>query len=315
MVAVADEPAAASVKHRGPVALALGAALGEVLSCLPALVLAWLCLRVAESWHAAGGDMKVSILFGPALANDLLSLLRYGFLFVLGAPLLALVPAPRWRRALLGVCWSPLLAAQAGLLQYHWVAGVPLGADLFGYTGAEVATTVGGGWRANAPLVLALVSALAVLWLTLRVCGRPWWPRADARRSLFFGAVSLLAFAFLPDHYGPATAQSEASIDYLLNKTAYFADRNLAHLMGSGGGAAVEHRSGELPWTGKDARYPFLRRERTPDTLGPMFERRAGTPPNLVFLIVDGLGRNFSGPGARLGSFTPFLDELAGRSL
>jgi phosphoglycerol transferase MdoB-like AlkP superfamily enzyme len=38
-------------------------------------------------------------------------------------------------------------------------------------------------------------------------------------------------------------------------------------------------------------------------------------PPNLVFIIVEGLGRNFSGPGARLGSFTPFLDELAGRSL
>jgi len=315
MVAVADKPAAAPVRERGPLARALGAALGEVLGCVAALVLAWLCLRVAESWHAAGGEMKVSILFGPALANDLLSLLRYGFVFVLGAPLLALVPAPRWRRALLGACWSLLLAAQAGLLQYHWIAGVPLGADLFGYTGAEVATTVGGGWRADAPLVLALVAALAVLWLALGACGRPWWPRADARRSLLFGAVSLLAFVFLPDHYAPSAAQSEASIDYLLNKTAYFADRNLAHLMGSGGGGAVDHRAGELPWAGKDARYPFLHPERTPDTLGPLFERRAGTPPNLVFIIVEGLGRNFSGPGARLGSFTPFLDELAGRSL
>lgn len=315
MVAVADKPAAAPAKHRGPAARALGAALGEVLGCLPALVLAWLCLRVAESWHAAGGDMKVSILFGPALANDLLSLLRYGFLFVLGAPLVALVPAPRWRRALLGVCWSLLLVAQAGLLQYHWVAGVPLGADLFGYTSAEVATTVAGGWRADVPLVAALACALAVLWLALRACGRPWWPRADARSSLIFGAASLLAFAFLPDHYAPTAAQSEASIDYLLNKTAYFADRNLAHLMGSGGGAAGEPRSGELPWAGKDGRYPFLHPERTPDTLGPLFERRAGTPPNLVFIIVEGLGRNFSGPGARLGSFTPFLDELAGRSL
>ena len=315
MVAVADKPAAAPVKDRSPLARALGAALGEVLSCLPALVLAWLCLRVAESWHAAGGDMKVSILFGPALANDLLSLLRYGFLFVLGAPLLALAPAPGWRRVLLGACWSLLLVVQAGLLQYHWVAGVPLGADLFGYTGAEVATTVGGGWRADAPLVLALACALAVLWLALRACGRPWWPRADARRTLVAGALSLLAFAFLPDHYAPGAAQSEASIDYLLNKAAYFADRNLAHLMGSTGGAAVEHRSGELPWAGKDARYPFLHPERTPDTLGPLLERRAGAPPNLVFIIVEGLGRNFSGPGARLGSFTPFLDELAGRSL
>ncbi|QNA91121.1 LTA synthase family protein [Massilia sp. Dwa41.01b] len=55
--------------------------------------------------------------------------------------------------------------------------------------------------------------------------------------------------------------------------------------------------------------------ERTPDTLGPLFNPQAGKPPKIVFIIVEGLGRTFSGPGARLGSFTPFLDELAGRSL
>jgi hypothetical protein len=80
--------------------------------------------------------------------------------------------------------------------------------------------------------------------------------------------------------------------------------------------APTEQGKGELPWDGKDPRYPFLHMERTPDTLGPLFAVRPGTPPpNLVFIIVEGLGRTFSGPGARLGSFTPFLDELAGRSL
>jgi phosphoglycerol transferase MdoB-like AlkP superfamily enzyme len=313
MVAVADKPPA-PLKQVGPVRRALGAALCEVLSCLPALMLAWLCLRVAETSHVAG-EIKVSILFGPAIANDLLALLRYGFLFVLGAPLLALVPARRWRIALLGLCWSLLLAGQAGLLQYQWIAGVPLGADLFGYTRAEVATTVGGGWRVYPPLVVALLSALAVLWVALNACSRAWWPRSGARRALIAGALSLLAFAFLPDHFAPPAAQSEASIAYLLNKMAYFGDRNLAHVAGTGDAAELEHGKGDLPWTGKDPRYPFAHAERTPDTLGPLFERQSATPPNLVFIIVEGLGRNFSGPGARLGSFTPFLDELAGRSL
>jgi hypothetical protein len=316
MVAVADKPAV-PVKEAGPVGRALGAALADVLSCLPALMLAWLCLRVAETWHAAGGEVKVSILFGPALANDLLSLLRYGFLFVLGAPLLAVAPARRWRFKLLGVLWSLLLAAQAGLLQYHWIAGVPLGADLFGYTRAEVATTVAGGWQIAPSLALSLAAALAVLWLVLRACGRPWWPRPSVRQVLMAGGASLLALAFLPDHFAPPAAQSEASIGYLLNKTAYFGDRNLAHVLGvpvAAAGTALAPGKGELPWSGKDPRYPFLRAERTPDTLGPLLETRAGTPPNIVFVIVEGLGRSFSGPGARLGSFTPFLDELAGRS-
>jgi hypothetical protein len=314
MVAAVDKPAAPAKEH-GPLRRALGAALGDVASCLPALVLAWLCLRMAETWHVAGGEIKVSILFGPALANDLLSLLRFGFLFVLGAPLLALVPARRWRIALLGGLWSLLLAGQVGLLQYHWIAGVPLGADLFGYTRAEVATTVGGGWRVDAPLALAFLAALAVLWVALNACGRAWWPRASARHAIAAGLASVLAFAFLPDRFAPAAARSEASVDYLLNKTAYFADRNLAHLTGARAALPLEQGKGQLPWSGKDPRYPFLHPERTPDTLGPLFERKADTPPNLVFIIVEGLGRNFSGPGARLGSFTPFLDELAGRSL
>jgi hypothetical protein len=318
MVAVSSKPAAPA-KEVGPVRRALGTALGDVLSCLPALLLAWLCLRVAETWHAAGGEVAVSSLFGPALANDLLSLLRYGFVLVLGAPLLALVSRQRWRMALLGVVWSLLLAAEAGLLQYHWIAGVPLGADLFGYTRAEVSTTVAGGWRADPALVLALVSALAVLWVLLNACMQSWWPRAGARAALVAGAASLLAFAFLPDHFTPAIVRNEAGADYLLNKAAYFADRNLAHLAGARAGMASSTAAGQgkggLPWAGPDARYPFLHPERTPDTLGPLFERRTTTPPNLVFIIVEGLGRNFSGPGARLGSFTPFLDELAGRSL
>ena len=314
MVAVAEKPAA-PVKELGPVRRALATALGDMLSCLPALMLAWLCLRVLETWHVAGGEIKVSTMFGPALANDLLSLLRYGFVFVLGAPLLALAPARRWRMALLGLAWSLLLVFEAGLLQYQWIAGVPLGADLFGYTRAEVATTVAGGWRVDPPLVVSLLFALAALWIVLNICKHAWWPRAGARRTLAAGAASLLAFACLPDHFAPPNAQSEATVDYLRNKMAYFADRNLAHLAGPSGADAQEPGAGELPWSGKDPRYPFVHPERTPDTLGPLLARPSATPPNLVFIIVEGLGRNFSGPGARLGSFTPFLDELAGRSL
>jgi hypothetical protein len=263
---VADQ-AALAVKAPAPVRRSVARALGEVLSCLPALMLAWLCLRLAETWHAAGGETKVAILFGPALANNVLSLLRYGFLFVLGAPLLSLIPTRRRRVAVLGALWSVLLTAHAGLLQYHSVAGVPLG----------------GGWRVDPPLPLALAFALAVLWAGLSACERDWWPRAGVRRALVAAAASLLAFAFPPGDVAPTAAPAPAK--------------------------------GELPWAGANPRYPFLHPERTPDTLGPLLERRADTPPNLVFIIVEGLGRNFSGPGARLGSFTPFLDELAGRSL
>lgn len=291
----------------------LGGALATTLECLPALLAGWLVLRIAETIHAGAGGVKASVLFGPALANDLLALARYGFVLLLVAAPLALLRR-RGRVLALGIVWGLLLAVQTALLQYHWSAGVLLGADLFGYTRAEIATTLGGRSQPGVGLVAAFVLALAALVAVLWASGRAWWPRARGRAALAAALLSIGAYNVLPDHFAPPNADTEAGIDFVRNKMAYFADRSIAHVAGERGGGAHERAKG-LPWTGEDPRYPFAHAERTPDTLGPLFNTRAGTPPNLVFIIVEGLGRSFSGPGARFGSFTPFLDELAGRSL
>lgn len=298
----------------GKVRARVKGALATAFETLPALVAGWLVLRIAETLHAGAGGIKVSVLFGPALANDLLALARYAFVFVLGAVPLALLPRRRWRVAALGIVWGLLLAVQAGLLQYHWTAGVPLGADLFGYTRAEIATTLGGRAQPGGGLVIAYVLALAALAGVLVASFQPWWPRARARAALVAALLSIVAYNVLPDHFAPPSADTEAGLDYLRNKMAYFADRSVDHVAGERGAGTHEQAQG-LPWTGTDPRYPFAHAERTPDTLGPLFDTKPGTPPNLVFIIVEGLGRSFSGPGARFGSFTPFLDELAGRSL
>lgn len=60
--------------------------------------------------------------------------------------------------------------------------------------------------------------------------------------------------------------------------------------------------------------YPFLRKDNTPDLLGKYIT--AGTKhPNVVIIIVESLARAYSGEGAYLKSFTPFLDSLASQSL
>ena len=137
-------PRTAAPRAPSRLGAALTRAFATTLECLPALMLAWLCLRVVESWHAALAGLRVSVLFGPALANDLLALARHGFVFLIGGLVLVFTPSRRWRVLTLGVLWSLLLAAEAGLVAYHWTAGAPLGADLFGYSRAEIATTLGG---------------------------------------------------------------------------------------------------------------------------------------------------------------------------
>lgn len=60
--------------------------------------------------------------------------------------------------------------------------------------------------------------------------------------------------------------------------------------------------------------YPFLHAEITPNVLDPFFKSWT-QPPSVVFIIVESLGRAYSGEGAYLGSFTPFLDSLMNKGL
>jgi phosphoglycerol transferase MdoB-like AlkP superfamily enzyme len=283
----------------------------RVLDCVPALATSWLVLRAAELLHGRAADSLAALVLS-ALVNDGLALLRHGFVLMLLALPLLLIPSVRWRVRAIGLAWTMLLCVQAALVQYHWVAGVPLGADLFGYSYREVGTTVASGWSADPVLAGALAVAIAVLWYGLRARSGADRKLVAPRTALVAFALSCLACALFPGRVTPAAIKGEAAANAIANKTAYFVDASATRLIGwQGGGDAVV-----TAWLGQDPKHPFAHRDRTPDTLGPLFEARHGAPPpNIVFIIVEGLGRSFSGPGARFGSFTPFLDELAQHGL
>ncbi len=64
-----------------------------------------------------------------------------------------------------------------------------------------------------------------------------------------------------------------------------------------------------------DYRYPFAHVDHSPDVLSQYFDLNPDTMPNLVFIITEGLSREFSGPNSKFPSATPFLDSLADHSL
>ncbi len=68
------------------------------------------------------------------------------------------------------------------------------------------------------------------------------------------------------------------------------------------------------PFTYISQEYPFLHVEHTPDLLAPFFKPGIQAP-SIVFIIVESLGRAYTGENAYLGSFTPFLDSLMSKSL
>lgn len=75
------------------------------------------------------------------------------------------------------------------------------------------------------------------------------------------------------------------------------------------------HFASEYPqWQTCDSLFPFLRRDNPPDVLSPFFSLSL-KKPDIVYIIVESLGRGISGENAYSGSFTPFLDSLAHHSL
>lgn len=60
-----------------------------------------------------------------------------------------------------------------------------------------------------------------------------------------------------------------------------------------------------------DPRYPLAHNDLSLDVLSGYFDLDSVQKPDFVFIIVEGLGREFSGYNSRFPSATPFLDSLA----
>jgi uncharacterized sulfatase len=211
----------------------------------------------------------------------------------------------RWsmgvQKAVWAICGTVLWTFCLALEVYHEQAGVPLGADLWGYSWAEMtqtASAAGMSW----PLAWWLAWLVTLLaWWGMLWSGAAWLLARRPPLWLGLGGVVLASWA-LPWQPGGA---SEGVDPHTGNKPVYFLSEMTRHALAANGRINAE----------VDQAYPFDRIESTPDTLGPLFRLDAKQPPHLMWVVVEGLGRSFSGPDARLGSFTPFLDELKDRSL
>ena len=261
---------------------------GALLQPWPGLCCGVMALSAGCWWTAQASTTELAHM----LAGDALMLLR---LVCLGSlltwPLLAL--SARARRLWQGLLGTLCLLALAALDVYFSVAGVPLGADLWAYSWQEVRTTVAGA-QVAVPLatVLALLTGLIVLW------GSLWWFGRQVQWSARV-AVGVLGLCLAGSLLLPATLAGASVL--ATNKLRFFVSDCLEQLYPASGAGSPD--------------FPFEHADTTPDTLGPLMALDAARPPNLVLIVVEGLGRSFSGPGARLGSFTPFLDELARKSL
>ncbi|MBI5449843.1 MAG: LTA synthase family protein [Gammaproteobacteria bacterium] len=291
------------------------------LALLPAF-LAVRCVELAGVAMTSEIPADLATLIIRAFWSDLLFLLQL-LVFLLPVFLL-LRQVFRGRRADLrcyGIVGSLVLAGYLILVNYFFVTRVPLGADLFGYSLADILVTARAGYQISMLSVLSFVVPFTVFWMVLMdVNRRVLLTPLVVYVALISGIV--LAVSGISAPSARAALKNEFANSLALNKGAFFIADAYRYFI-KREHAAVSAVPGTVSYTASqaarvdplDPQYPFLRADDTPDVLGSYFTINPASPPSIVFIAVEGLGRAFSGSDAYLGSFTPFLDELAGSSL
>jgi len=217
-----------------------------------------------------------------------------------------------------------VIIIQIGLVQYFNTSLVPLGADLYGYSIADIKQTVGASTGLGIQLVVSFILLVALVLVALKFLpGKiqlPFWAAVIfPGLSLFFLVTGVLQLM------RGRPFQSDFANNLVLNKTDYFFVSSYLHFyppdeesdiyadayIGDYGDTKTAGTS--FKYTG-GSEFPFLHEVSDQDVLSSFFNL-SPSRPNIVIILVEGLGRAFTNEGAYLGNFTPFLDSLSGKSL
>ncbi len=210
-----------------------------------------------------------------------------------------------------------LLVIHAALAEYFLQTLVPLGADLLKYSIADIKQTVGAAGISITFISATMLMLVLVVSMFIII---PKKIKLNAGLSftllVLFGVAAISSIASVTNRWKPG---QEFSNNISLNKSYYFYNSCYKFLYGS----KEEDIPVDVTSVSADAtafnyidevHYPFLHTVDSTDVLSPFFNKQK-TPPSIVFIVVEGLGRAFSNKDAYLGSFTPFLDSLSGKSL
>jgi uncharacterized sulfatase len=262
---------------------------------------------------------------GRALLSDLTYFLRSTFFLYLIYAVFNLLSQRAARTAYVAAC-ALLTLVQVALMYYFSMTTVPLGADLFGYSWEEIKLTVGAAGGFSLPVLGAALLVVGLVVGAFRLFRR----RGGLPRNTAYGllALSVVALVMAPDRLtGLVPVGNEYSANLAANKSLHLTNAASEYFLTEAEDPADIYADAHFGDTGDvggtalvsqnyldEAQYPFLHRADAPDVLGPFF-KPSPKKPNIVLIIVEGLGRAFTGEDAYLGNFTPFVDSLARQSL
>lgn len=196
---------------------------------------------------------------------------------------------PKYGFNLVFIIIAFLLIIEAGLISYYCTALVPLGADLLGYSFSDIKMTISNSGGISFLPILGLIIIIGVYFGLYKVTSKYY--HYIGRMYPF--TIILFSF-FISTLYLDGKPINQ-------NKSQYLAIN-------------IYNSSTEDTSYSADVEYPLIKPQPVENPLGEFFDLKE-EKPNIVFIIVEGLGRDFVGEGAEFGGFTPFLDSLTQKSL
>lgn len=221
---------------------------------------------------------------------------------------------------------SILCLVQVSLVQYFQTTMVPLGGDLWGYTLADIKQTVGAA-GIKVIVIIGLILVFAAIIFLLR-----WLPKKIKMSagisflllfiflfSLFFNLLSKASSIHVSNEYGNNLSIDKSWYFYSESWKHFFPEDNDLDIyadsyIGDYGDDTNNSTAINQVQYINESSYPFLHVDKTEEVLAPFFDSST-VKPNVVILLVEGLGRAFTNEDAYLGNFTPFVDSLSQHSL
>lgn len=230
----------------------------------------------------------------------------------------------RFARLVFQILIVLLSLVQLGLLLYFNTSLVLLGADLYSYSIQDIKQTLGASGGVNIlsiSIFIVLISGIiaALHFISHRI-------KLNRFQALFLLVMSIIILLTeTSDLVGRPNFKSDFENSLILNKSDYFFSATYAHFFPEKFEIDIYSENYINDFDDKDAgainfeyvdevNYPFLHKDASQDVLSPFFRAKESLP-NIVIILVEGLGRAYSNDGAYLGSFTPFLDSLSEQSL
>ncbi|WP_186757786.1 LTA synthase family protein [Echinicola salinicaeni] len=266
--------------------------------------------------HGLSTEPQWKVLFINLLETIKWGLYAVGVFFLVHG-MLGLV-FPKTSYTVYRIILSLLIIAQIGLVFYFSQALVPLGADLFTYSFNDLLETVKAAGAFNMGNLIAGILAAVFIYYLL---GLGDFIKFKLKALFFISLASYLLLAILlmvPTSKPQGFSSLESNLAE--NKSLFFYEEAYEYFSNSRNIyfdfylAPEKDENALVQKEFIDPAYPFLHLNNYPDYLGPFFDEFE-EKPDLVFIIVEGLGKAYSGKNAYLGSWTPFLDSLANNSL